>query len=278
MGIITIKESEEDRKTMEKNFELFKPKLASYTIGAPFSPDLTMKTDGNIEVFYSPFDAINKDAKVCIVGISPGRTQAENANVSAFRNIKNDELSNIVLTQAKETASFSGALRNNLVSLLDYIGLTESWGLETAAQLFTTDKHLLHSTSVFRYPVLDSGVPISSASKALKTPILKGMIDKYLAAECESLSKDVLYIPLGKGTEDVLQYLADKGIIKNKQILTGLPHPSGANAERIKYFLGKKDKKSLSSKTNAEKLDAMKAALFERLSELGLDKTQFKSV
>lgn len=39
------------------------------------------------------------------------------------------------------------------------------------------------------------------------------------------------------------------------RILDGLPHPSGANAERISYFLGKKAREVLSHKTNPKKID-----------------------
>ena len=34
-----------------------------------------------------------------------------------------------------------------------------------------------------------------------------------------------------------------------------MPHPSGANAERIAYFLGRKSRDQLSVKTNADRID-----------------------
>lgn len=45
----------------------------------------------------------------------------------------------------------------------------------------------------------------------------------------------------------------------------GMPHPSGANAERIAYFLGRKPKAALSAKTNADTIDAMKSQLLAQL-------------
>ena len=44
--------------------------------------------------------------------------------------------------------------------------------------------------------------------------------------------------------------MAEQGVIQRNQILAGMPHPSGANAERIAFFLGEKAKKDLSAKTN----------------------------
>ena len=56
--------------------------------------------------------------------------------------------------------------------------------------------------------------------------------------------------------------------IASCQVLAGLPHPSGANAERIQYFLGRKDASRLSEKTNASLLDAARAALFSKVTQL----------
>lgn len=45
--------------------------------------------------------------------------------------------------------------------------------------------------------------------------------------------KDILIIPLGRAVEDVLYKLSEEGIICEKQILKGFPHPSGANVNRV---------------------------------------------
>ncbi|MDS1824396.1 hypothetical protein QX249_27630, partial [Vibrio parahaemolyticus] len=97
-------------------------------------------------------------------------------------------------------------------------------------------------------------------------------------------TSDVLYIPLGKGTAELLCYLAEQGHIGHEQILTGIPHPSGANAERIAYYMGKKDKQNLSNQTNSNSnsnsnsntLDEMKAALFQQLTDLGVKVPRFE--
>ena len=55
---------------------------------------------------------------------------------------------------------------------------------------------------------------------------------------------------MGDAVADVLFFMAEQGVIQRNQILAGMPHPSGANAERITFFLGEKAKKDLSAKTN----------------------------
>ena len=66
----------------------------------------------------------------------------------------------------------------------------------------------------------------------------------------------------------VFEMLIQDGILNSNQVLSGLPHPSGANAERIAYFLGNKPKELLSSKTNTELLDKAKAEIIKKLERL----------
>lgn len=75
-----------------------------------------------------------------------------------------------------------------------------------------------------------------------------------------------MIVPLGGKVTEMLMYLADKGLIRRDHILAGLPHPSGANAERISYFLGRKPKHLLSAKTNADMLDTARQALIARVA------------
>jgi hypothetical protein len=240
--------------------------ITNYSNGEPFISSLSMNKEGEIEYYYSPFEYVNTTARIVLVGMSPGATQANNANIAARDALAKGHSIDEALKIAKETGSFSGALRNNLVAMLDHIGVSKKIGIDSASSLFAENASLLHSTSVFRFPILLKGKPISSAKAGLKHPILKGMIDDYLADECSLLSKETLYIPLGQGVSEVLHYLADKGVISASQILTGLPHPSGANAERISYFLGRKERRNLSAKTNPDKLNSAKQELLTQLS------------
>ncbi len=57
-------------------------------------------------------------------------------------------------------------------------------------------------------------------------------------------------------------------MIRRDRILHGLPHPSGANAERVAYFLGRKDRSTLSAKTNGAQIDAAREALLAQMAQL----------
>jgi hypothetical protein len=96
---------------------------------------------------------------------------------------------------------------------------------------------------------------------------LRHLLDSCLAEEARVLS-DCLWIPLGKGAVVAMDYLVDQGVLSSDQILRGVPHPSGANAERVAYFLGRKPKAQLSSKTDAVKLDRIKDQLIQQVANL----------
>ena len=79
---------------------------------------------------------------------------------------------------------------------------------------------------------------------------------------------NAVFVPLGDKVAEALNYLADQGLIDQKRILNDLPHPSGANAERIAYFLGKKSRTALSAKTNPDKLDEARDSLKRQVKAL----------
>ena len=58
-------------------FDSYAPKVRDLPAdpGAAFSPagGLQLATTGRMQVFYAPFDAVNPEAKVTLVGITPGR-------------------------------------------------------------------------------------------------------------------------------------------------------------------------------------------------------------
>ena len=91
----------------------------------------------------------------------------------------------------------------------------------------------------------------------------------YFAHEVQQLPTAV-YVPLGPKVGLALDWLARRGVLAPDRILHGMPHPSGANAERIAYVLGRKDKAALSSRTNGAQIDADRLALRARMAALGV--------
>lgn len=221
-----------------------------------------------LDVAYAPFDHVNQNARIVIVGITPGRQQMGNALLECRRQLRAGATHEQALAAAKVHASFSGPMRSNLVAMLDDIGVARLLGLSTTAELWGHRSDLVHFTSALRYPVFLDGQNYSGNPDMRRVPLLKEQHDTWLGDEMRRLP-DALFVPLGPKVGDALAELAQRIGLPEARVLTGLPHPSGASGERIAYFLGRKSKEHLSSKTNAARLDAARAGLMSKMDKLG---------
>lgn len=224
-----------------------------------------MAQDGAVSVYYAPFEWVNPQARVVLVGITPGKTQAANALGEAQRAIQSGVPDAEVLKRAKATGAFSGAMRPNLVSLLDAVGLQKWLGLASCGDLFGSAAGMMQTASVLQFPVFVDGENYNGTPDPTKHLLLREMIAQHFGKTCAQLPEAV-FVPLGPVPSKVLAWLATQGAVHPSRVLDGLPHPSGANAERIKYFLGQKPRSERSAKTDPDKLDAAKAALIKAVS------------
>ena len=228
---------------------------------------LLLKTLGPVQSFYAPFEAINHDAKVVIVGICPGQQQWRNSLIAAKVGLEQQVSEENILKLAKNSGAFSGPIRKNLTQLLDHIGLHNQLGIQTTAELFSIHQDKVQMCSVLQQCILVNGKNYAGSTPAmLKNELLKQHIDDYFIPMVQQLP-NAIYIPLGKGVDEVLNYVSSLGYLNDQQILAGLPHPSGANTERIKYFLGEKPREQLSRQTNPEQIDSAKSQILLKISK-----------
>ncbi len=256
-----------------QHFTRFAPVIKSLAaddlaVTATPSKKLRLAQSGGVEVFYAPFEYINPAARIVIVGITPGRTQMMNALREAKRQLDNGADHLCALSAAKRTGAFSGSMRPNLVAMLDCVGVNRWLGIDSCDALFGKAADLVQTASVLSNPVFINGENYNGTPNMIRHPLLKAQLLTHFGQMAKSLP-NALFIPLGDKVAEALHYVADEKLLDRSRILDGLPHPSGANAERIAYFLGKKQRKDLSAKTNPEKLDLSRQKLIERLNTLG---------
>jgi hypothetical protein len=217
--------------------------------------------DDKIQVCYAPFEYLNPKARLVIVGITPGKTQMVNAIREARKQLDADASPMQTLIAAKLTGAFSGAMRPNLVSMLDRIGTHKWLGLKTAAELFGPASHLLQTASVLQNPVFladganYNGTPSMTKSSVLREQMICGF------GKAAAVLEHAYFLPLGPKVSEAMTYLSKNGLIDESRVLHGMPHPSPASMERINYFLGKKSRELLSIKTNPDTLDAARDRL-----------------
>lgn len=211
---------------------------SSYTEESLIHEDFLLERDDKkkIEIYYAPFEYVNEGAKVVIVGITPGMHQMKRSFSTVIDAVGTERDDEEILRQVKNNSSFEGAMRKNLVKMLDEIGLNGHLGLASSMELFEEASHLVHTTSVLAYPVFYNGKNYSgSTPNLLKNDILKKYLTENFATELETLG-DALIIPLGVNVSNALDYLKDQGLVAPGNILSGFPHPSGGNGHRHKQF------------------------------------------
>ena len=253
---------------MEQNYSIakkFLPLITSQSAKNPLGAnELKLTNDGDLQVYCAPFDYIETKARIVVVGI----TQATNALQAAYAALLAGKTIPDTLAIAKRTASFSGgAIRRNLVDMLDVIGAAKYLGVQSTAQMFDPSARDVHFTSALRYPVFKKGKNYNGTPNIAKTPILKNMAKTHLAEEAAILST-ALWLPLGNHAAQAVLHLTNEGILDKRRVLTDMPHPSGANAERVAVFLGRKDPSKVSNKTNPQKLLAARQRLASQITKL----------
>lgn len=213
---------------------------------------------------WAPFDHINLEARLVIVGLTPGRHQMGEALRACRSALQQGAKPAEALARAKVHASFAGPMRSNLVALLDDIGVAARLGLTSTASLWGADSGLVHFTSALRYPVFRNGENWSGQPGPLGIPMLRRRVETTLVSEIGAL-KNAIFVPLGPKVGEALRHAAKIASLDHSRVLEGLPHPSGANAERIAVFLGRKRPENASPQTNAARLLAARGTLLNQV-------------
>jgi hypothetical protein len=203
-------------------------------------PEFLLAKEGNVEIYYAPFHHTNENARVVMVGITPGWTQTE----ISFRRTRNFLLQGQSPPEScrlsDQEASFAGQMRRSLIAMLGELRLQEYLGIPPA-DLFAPENYgLLHTTSAIRYPVFirrgDDWQNYTGYSPPLvENQLLREYIESKLADELGRV-RHALFVPLGNSVSAALQILVSQGILTDRQCLIGFPHPAGGNGHRVRQF------------------------------------------
>lgn len=223
--------------TMFNEYSELIKKLKTFDKKDILNSNFELYNQNNMSIYYAPHnETINNEAKIFIVGITPGWTQTQIAYKTANKLLLENKDYEEIKRTCKKESRFAGTMRKNIIEMLDELELNKILGLKSCSELFTEKDYLLHTTSIIPYPVFINGKNYTGHTpKILENNVLTTYTEKYFYQEIEVL-KNSLIIPLGISVEEVLLDMIDKNIIKKEQCLLGFPHPSGANGHRKKQF------------------------------------------
>jgi hypothetical protein len=205
-------------------------KLQNIDTSSIVSKKFLIEKDGDIEIYYAPFDYINSKAKIAIVGITPGLQQM----TQSFQAIKDGKS----LKEVKDLSSFKGSMRTTLIKYMDELKINKILKIKSCESLFNIDSKYLHTTSLVKYPVFDKGKNYSGAN-ILKKKILLEFIEENFLKELKVLQNSII-IPLGNTVSSTIDYLNTKHQLNLRCFLKGFPHPSGLNVRKNIQFTDNK--------------------------------------
>ena len=188
--------------------------------------------EGRLEAFYAPLHGVTANARIIIVGLTPGLSQMLLAFRVARTLLAEGWRPPEIFGEIRRQMAFAGTMRSNLIAMLDRIGVAERLDLPSTAALFERASDYLHSTSALRYPVLKARRNYSGSPKVENSRLLTEMTTASLPQQLEQLP-DALIVPLGRAVEGTLAYLGFDG---SRRMLRAFPHPSGANGHRVAQF------------------------------------------
>lgn len=248
-------------------FKKFKPFLCETKPNADYPETLKMFEVEALSVYYSPFDYVNKDARLTIVGITPGHTQAEKMNLEAVRLMKTGCSDKQILKLCKPVGSFSGTLRTLLVTQLNFFKFNEYLGIKDCASIFDKDSHLVNYTSIYKFPVfyndgkraqLNFNGGSKQGSKTARKELLSYFKD-YASAEFKAVSNSII-VPLGPVVEKIMQDMNFSQDIQER-ITPKILHASGNNQTRIAYLIGKRARENMRVPNSPGPVDELKHEL-----------------
>lgn len=223
-------------------FPKFKEVLRVEGASASLHPKTRLSSQGGYELFYTPFEAVNRSARLVIIGITPGPTQIKISYESVQELLRTGLSDDQVLARAKSAGGFGGSsMRPNLLRMLNHFEFARLLGIPDVAALWGGSSDLLHSTSVVPHGAFKNGAMFAgSFAEILASPALRESFEEDFVASLPELNRDALYVALGPTPLAALDWCAANGLVRPQQVLGAFAHASAQSGSQVAVYLGEK--------------------------------------
>ncbi|MDQ3857863.1 MAG: hypothetical protein M3327_05360 [Actinomycetota bacterium] len=201
--------------------------------------ELLIAREGRLSVFYAPFDNVNAEARLVLLGLTPGWQQMCIA-IETYRAERHRGASDADAQRAVKTAASFAGMRPRIAGWLDDLGVNQALGVERSAELFD-EPASLHTTSLVRYPVFVGNAMANYrgvSPRPQASPLLRSLISRLLIPELRGTPEAVI-VPMGSAVTRALLSLEVPFL---DRCLIGFPHPSGANGWANRQFAANRDR------------------------------------
>ncbi|WP_175762544.1 MULTISPECIES: hypothetical protein [Burkholderia] len=231
-------------------FQRFSNDLMRLGADGVTAPQFSLGKSGVYELRYTPFEYVNREAKLVIVGITPGNTQLELSYGKAQELLRHRHPTDMILREIKKVGAFGGpSMRPNLLKMLRHFEFERLLGIEDVESLWSSHADLLQSTSVVPHAAFKAGKMFAgSFDEVMASPLLSECFRDCFVPSVREMASDTLFVGLGPCPEAALDWCVHHGALQRKQVLGAFCHPSGAGGSTTRYYLREVTKGELDAK------------------------------
>ena len=228
-------------------FKRFADDLKLFGAGGAGASEFSLGRQGQYDLQYIPFEHVNRDARLVIVGITPGNTQLDLAYEKAQELLKAGWPAEEVLVEIKKVGAFGGpSMKPNLLKMLRHFQFEKLLGIDDVDTLWGDDAELLHSTSVVPHAAFKAGKRFNgSFEEVMDSPLLKQCFLDCFVPSAREMSRDALFVALGPTPQAALEWCVEEGVLRRDQVLGSFCHPSSAGGSTTRYYLREVSKDEL---------------------------------
>lgn len=224
---------------MSENYELFERFKTALRSSRPQS-DFVLGTERGFTVYYVPFEYVNSDARLVLVGITPGPDQLKCAHATARRLLSGPTADDVILREIKRSCAFDG-MRPRINEMLDHFGIPSCIGAISASSLWEADFRYFHTTSVVPNATFRSGDYFNGPfSDVLKVGLLRRQFEDVFIPSIKGMSGQAVYVGMGPVADEALKTCVSRGVLRQQQVLGYFPHASGTSGSQFAYFMRRK--------------------------------------
>jgi hypothetical protein len=255
-------------------FDSFAPLLLRHGSAGVSLTDFVLGRDRRDTLRYVPFEYVNREARLVIVGITPGPTQLEESYSTAQRQLRAGAPKHQAMHEIKKVGAFGGdSMRPNLIRMLRLFSIGQFLRIDDEASLWGSNASLFHATSLIPHAAFRHGRPFAGSFRDIqKSAVFSECFRDCFLPEFTELGNQALFLGLGPTVADALAWCVSQGLLRAHQVLGAFPHPSRGSGSQVDYFLGKKSLADLNLNDPVRRrtawLDAARQRLQDNLSRL----------
>lgn len=193
---------------------------------------------GAYSASYVPFEHTNTNARLVLVGTTPGHTHIKRAAELTAIMLRARQPGLVIQREHKRQVEMGDPLaRPNLLRMLDHFLIPSLVGVPNAATLWDDRFDTIQPLALLPLATTRRGLAFDgSFDEVLDVTLLREQFEALFMARVRQARRDALYIAFGRTAWAALAHAATAGIIQPRQMLGMMPVPTRAGT-MVRYFL-----------------------------------------